>query len=348
MRILIIKTSSLGDIIHALPVLDYLHRAEPGIIIDWVVEEGFADLLEGNPLLNQVYTVRTKAWRKKPFSQQTREEVSLLKKQLRPVQYDLLFDLQGNLKSGLLALISGVKRRIGFPRQLMQEKINAFFINEQAPYSPENNHGILRQLSIVSVPFRLPYRDLELTADVAVSVEDKKNIDDLLQSLPPGRRFLFHCGTTWQTKFWSVESWGQLGQRVCEEYSDANILLSWGNQQERKMAEEIANLIGGHAHLLEYYPLKTLTALLKQVDLVSGGDTGLVHLAAVMGTPTVSFYRSSDGSESGPRGNQHVIVQSGLPCTRCFKTSCPKDSECRASITVDAMLAGIKKLIPLQ
>ena len=337
MRVLIIKTSSLGDIIHALPVLDYLHRAHPGIEIDWVVEEAFKDLLEDNPLLRKLHIIRTRTWRKKPFSTQTRSEIGTLRRELSGAGYDYVFDIQGNLKSGLIGLASGTRRRIGFPRPLLQESVNALFTTQKALCPAENNHALLRLLSIVSFPFDLPYRDMELTSDIAVSQDDSAAIAALLAQFKPGRKFLFHCGTTWQTKFWTNEGWGALGAKVCSVFPDVTILLSWGNEAEKAMATEIADHIGDAAFVIDRYPLKRLTALLRQVDLVVGGDTGLVHLAASVGTPTVSYYRSSDGSESGPRGSRHVIVQSPMPCTRCFRTSCPMDAECRRSITADML-----------
>src|SRR5512144_2689520 len=98
-RVLIVKMSALGDIIHALPVLDYLHQVSPGIEVDWVVEEPFRDVLEGNPLISRIHTVRTKVWRKSPLALTTLREVRALKKGLREREFDLLFDIQGNLKS---------------------------------------------------------------------------------------------------------------------------------------------------------------------------------------------------------------------------------------------------------
>lgn len=346
MKVLIIKTSSLGDIIHALPLLDYLHRASPGIKIGWVVEEAFKDILEGNPLLWKLHLVNTKRWRKRPFSARTRLEAATLRRELRQEGYDVVFDIQGNLKSGIIGLASGVARRIGLPRQRLQESINALFTTTKAPYRLEDTHASLRCLSsVASLPFDLDYRDLELVSDIPTSAADNGAASALLSGLKPGKKILFHSGTTWQTKFWSREGWSELGKRVCSAFPGSTILLSWGNDAEQSMAREIASRIGEDAVVIERLPLKAFAALLKQVDLVVGGDTGPVHLAAAMGTKTVSFYRSSTGSESGPRGKRHVIVQSPLPCTRCYRTSCPKDEECRASITVDAMMAGIERLL---
>jgi heptosyltransferase-1 len=103
MRVLIIKTSALGDVVHALPVIDYLHQVYPDIEIDWVVEEAFLPVLEHNPGLRQIIPVRTKKWRKAPLSPETRQELKALRIALREGSYDLVFDIQGNLKSGLIA-----------------------------------------------------------------------------------------------------------------------------------------------------------------------------------------------------------------------------------------------------
>ncbi|NJD36782.1 MAG: lipopolysaccharide heptosyltransferase I [Geobacter sp.] len=345
MRILIIKTSSLGDVIHALPVIAYLHRAFPAVELGWVVEAPFSDLLSGNPLLTRLHLINTRAWRKSPLSDRTRQEVSTLWRELRGGGYDLLLDLQGNLKSGIIGLLTGINRRIGFPRQLLQEPLNRFCTTEKALYSLEDNHASLRCLSIAAVAAGLPYRDEEPVSDIAVGEADRQQAEAVLRGVGSGKRLLFHCGTTWQTKFWTVDGWSRLGTQVCRTFPGSTILLTYGSDIEQEMACQVASCIEGNTRLVERLPLKTLAALMKQVDLVAGGDTGPVHLAAAVGTPTVSLYRSSDGSESGPRGSQHVIVQSPLSCTRCFRTSCSQDDECRASITVEAMFAGIERLL---
>lgn len=341
MRVLIIKTSSLGDIIHALPALDFLHKASPGIEIGWVVEESFKDLLEGNPLLSKLYTVKTRHWRKQPFSAKTRLEIAGLRHELRQNRFDIVFDIQGNLKSGLIGLASGVKQRIGFPVERLQEKVNAWFTTLKAPYSAQDNHAILRCIGVVNMPFGLPYREMEFVSDISTSDDDDRFTGELLAGISSGRMFLFHCGTTWQTKFWYHDGWVALGKQLTARYPGAAILLSWGSDSEKIMAEKIAAGIGNSAVVLDRYPLKRLASLLKHADVVVGADTGPVHLAAAVGTPTVSFYRSSDGSESGPRGSRHVIVQSPLPCTRCFQTSCPKDAECRESIKVSDLFEAV-------
>ena len=348
MRVLIIKASALGDIINALPVLDYLKQACPGIEIDWVVEEPFRALLEGNPLLAELHTVRTKLWRKRPFAAETWREVAQLKETLRSRNYDLVFDIQGNLKSGIISWCTGAEDRIGFEKQDLQEAVNAMFTTRRIPLRPQDYHVTEKYLRLVSVPFAKDFRQMQLSSTICTSREDDANAEALLATVSDGLVFLFQYGTTWQTKFWSEKSWIELGHGVLSMFHDATILFPWGNESERSAVTAIATAIGVGSRVLDRYSLKGLTALLKKVDMVIGGDTGPVHLAAALGTPTVSFYRASDGRASGPRGSRHVVIQSPMHCTRCFRTRCDKDAMCRDTIKVQAVLAGVVTLLTEQ
>jgi heptosyltransferase-1 len=345
MRVLIVKMSALGDIIHALPVLDYLHQAAPGIKIDWVVEEPFREVLDGNPLISRIHIVRTKVWRKNPVALQTLREIGALKKSLREKEYDLLFDIQGNLKSGLVCMLSGVSDRIGFAREGLQESVNLLFTTRQTPLRRQDYHITDQYLRVVSVPFGKDFREMRVSTDIHTSSEEDAAASTLLATLANGLVFFFHCGTTWPTKLWHREGWIALGRALRDTYPESSILLSWGSEDERGEAIAIAAAIGEGARVIERYSLKGLAALLKKVDLVVGGDTGPVHLAAAVGTPTLSFYRASDGKRSGPRGGMHAIVQAPLPCTACFRTQCDRDDECRRSITVEALMAAVTRLL---
>lgn len=344
MRVLIIKASALGDIISALPVLDYLKQVSPGIEIDWVVEEPFREMLEGNPLISRLHTVRTKAWRKRPLLPAHWGEVSRLKEALRERDYDFVFDIQGNLKSGLICWLSGASDRFGFDTAELQESINTLFTTRKVPMRRQDYHVTQKCLRLVSVPFGKDFSQMTLKSTVFTSAEDDANAEALLATLSDGLVFLFQYGTTWQTKFWSEENWVTLGRAVLEQFPDSSILFPWGNEGERAAVVRISTAIGAGSRVLDRYSLKGLTALLKKVDLVVGGDTGPVHLAAAVGTPTVSFYRASDGKRSGPLGEQHVVLQSPMHCSKCFRTKCDKDAHCRDSIKVEAMLAAIVRL----
>lgn len=342
MRVLIIKTSALGDIIHALPVLDYLHKASPGIQIDWVVEESFQELLSGNPLIERIITVTFKQWKTFFLSRRTLSEIRTAKQHLQYHDYDIVFDLQGNIKSGCLCWLANSHRKIGFSREHLQERLNALFTTQQVPFRTEDQHAGDRYLRIVSTPFALAVSPLELTTDIHTSPEDDAAAHALMTSYSAaGPVFLFHSGTTWQTKLWHEQGWIDLATRVLAVFPTATVLLSWGNKDERDVVQRIWAGTGGRSIILERLPLKRFIALLKKVDLVVGGDTGPLHLAAAVGTPTISLYRCTDGSRNGPRGGRHAIVQSPLECTKCLRKSCDRDNECLLSITVDAMYDAV-------
>jgi heptosyltransferase-1 len=346
MRVLIIKTSAMGDIIHALPILDYLHKACPGIEVDWVVEEPFKDILTGNPLLHGLHIIRTRKWRKCILSTETLHEVRDIWNGLRNSHYDMVFDIQGNLKSGIIAWLTGAKKRFGFTKEFLQESVNALFTNQKITQRIQDDNANTRYLRVVSAAFGKDHIGIDLAVDIYTGPNEDAVAEKLIQECNSDQVFLFHGGTTWQTKFWSEEGWMELGKAVHAKFPNSMILLSWGNDSEKSSADRVATGIGYRVRVIERYSLKGISAIIKKVDLVIGGDTGLIHLAAAIGTPTVSYYRASDGSVSGPRGSRHIIIQSTISCTRCFRTSCDKDSECRDSIAVDAILTGIKELQP--
>lgn len=345
MRVLIVKTSALGDIVHALPVLDYLHQASAGIEIDWVVEERFADLLSGNPLVSNIFTVDTRKWRSRLFSPATWREISSLKDQLAARRYNIAFDLQGNIKSGLITRFSGCSRRYGFDADAVRENANLRFTTNHVPLRKQDHHVTDRSLRIASVPFGRDYSAYQLSTEIATSGEDDQSAELFLATLNDGLVFLIHPGTTWKTKLWHEQGWIELGRKLIETFPEATILLSWGGEKERLVAENIASGVGRQTRLLPQLSIKGFTALIKKVDLMFGGDTGPIHIAAAVGTPTVSFYRATDGRRNGPRGDIHRIIQSTMPCTKCLHRECDKDVACRESIKAAEMLSAALELL---
>lgn len=347
MRILIVKISAMGDVLHALPVLDYLHQAAPGSEIDWVVEDAFAGLLRHNPLISKLHTVSFKRWKRTPFSSRTINEVMAVRAGLAERAYDMVIDLQGNIKSGIVAWLTGAPTRIGFSRDFTQESLNVLFSTRRIRPESGDQHITDQYLRLAAAPFGRPFDTFNLQSDIVSLPETVREVADILGQCGNGAPvLLFVIGTTWQTKFWHDAGWAELGRMLRKEYPKITMLFSWGNDTERREAEAICGQIGGNASVLPKLSLDQVAAMVKKVDAVVGGDTGIVHMAAAVGTATVSYYRSSDGERSGPRGSCHRIVQAPMPCTRCFRTRCDKDLECRESITPGIMLAAITDILP--
>lgn len=345
MRVLIVKTSSLGAIICTLPVLDYLQQVSDGIEVDWLVEESFREILEGNPLIAGLHGVRTKAWRNQPFNPATWKEMAYVRSTLRERAYDIVFDLQGDINSGIVTWLTGCHRRYGFDQSSVQELFNTRFTNNHIPLRRQDSHITDRALRMASVPFGKDYAGCFLHVDIFTSLEDDAAAELYLATLSDGLVMILCPGAVWKSRLWHEPGWIELGRELLDHFSDATLLIFTESQAERDVAERIAAEIGRQTRLLPQLSLKGFTALVKKIDLLIGGDSWPVHLAAAAGTPTVSFYRSTDSRRNSPRGFMHRAVQSPLSCARCLNPECKRDQECRESVTVASMFTACRELL---
>ncbi len=342
MRLLIVKMSALGDIVHALPVLAYLKSAAPEVEIDWLVEEGFASLLHKHPLIRKVHPVRMKFWRQQGLVKSF-AEIRRFRQGLRQEKYDIVLDLQGNSKSGLFTLFSGAPLRYGFGRDGVREWPNLLSTNRHALLGTGGHHISERTLTVARAALSGGAANV-LAGPLSPDAEALASVDRLLQAqdLSVGRRVVLHYGTTWKTKLWSLDHWRQLVLRLVNEL-DLRPILTWGNDDERQAAETINEAGSGKAVIWPRGSLPELVALLARADLVIGGDTGPVHIAAAVGTPTVSLYRVTDSRRNGPRGERHILLQAPLECSPCLRKSCERDAECGRSISVEEVFRAVER-----
>jgi heptosyltransferase-1 len=342
-KVLIVKTSALGDVVHALPVLAWIRSADAGAEIDWLVEESFAPLLEGHPLIRRVHRLGMKAWRRVGW-RMTVAGVASVARLLRAERYDLVLDLQGNCKSGLFTLLAGAPRRIGFARDGVREWPNLLATTRRVPLEPTQHHVTERSLALARAAFPLG-SDSPLSGPLPVDAKAAEAVWRHLEELGLGHEQLvvLHYGTTWTTKLWPLASWCGLGEALCRR--GLRPLLTWGNEAEFEAATAVAAACGGRAVIWPRGTLPELVALLARADLVVGADTGPVHIAAAVGTATVSLYRVTDSTRNGPRGERHILLQSPLDCSPCLRKSCSRDRECGGSITVDRVLTAVEELL---
>lgn len=345
MRILIIKTSSLGDVVHALPVIDYLDRVSPECEIDWVVEEPFLPILEHHPRLSRIHVIRSKKWRRNKLAAATCREIGQVRTDLRERRYDLVFDLQGNLKSGLACWFTAAKVRIGFTTNVLQEKVNALFTTRRIPFRDRDRNVTDRYLRVVSACFDRDYIDMTLAGNIYSAPQDEAAAERYLADVPGRPVLLLQVGTTWSSKLWYPEGWIDLARRIVTRYPDGVILINWGSPDEKALAERIVQEVGAAVHLLPWFSIRELIPVIRRVSLVVGGDTGPVYLAAAVGTPTLSYYRATSAATYAPQGPQHRSIQAAMDCAPCYRTSCDRDSECRTSISVDMLFAALVTII---
>ena len=344
MKVLIVKVSALGDIVHALPVLAYLDGLNQDLSVDWLLEKSFAPLLENHPMLRNVITLDTKRWRKAGFFPSIREVLKVVG-QLRKEKYDVVLDLQGNSKSGLFTWLSGAPKRYGFDRQQAREILNLASTNHKVDIPADCHHISKRYLRIVQSAFPSSQK-VPLCGPLSVDPAAEKNVLEQLKEygLKPNEYFVAHYGTTWETKLWPLQQWKELIKVLTEQ--GQNIILTWGNDKEREAVEAIiAKASQGRALIWPKKPLAELIALLRLARLVIGADTGPVHIAAAVGTSTVSLFRVTDSERNGPPGENHIRLQAQMDCSPCLRKQCDLNEQCGESITVDAVVDAVGRLM---
>lgn len=276
MRVLLVKTSSLGDVIHTLPALTDAQRAIPGIQFDWVVEEGFAEIPAWHPAVAQVIPVAIRRWRKHPLQTLRTGEWRRFKARLRETHYDLVIDAQGLLKSAWLTRY--VKAPVaGLDRDSIREPLASRFYDRRYAV-PRERHALerVRQLFAQALGYSIP----EMIADYGL---------DRSQLATPGEQpyLLFLHGTTWPSKHWPEAYWRQLAERM-SEFGWA-IRLPWGNAEEKARAERIAQGLPS-ASVLPRLNLGGVAKVVAGARACVAVDTGLGHLAAALDVPSISLY----------------------------------------------------------
>ncbi len=346
-RILVVKLSALGDVAHALPVIDYLRTAAPGARVDWVVDRRFAPLIEGNRALRRVVSLDIRRWKASWTTADARREAAAAVGLLREGAYDAAFDIQGNTKSGAIARLSGAPVRYGFARDGVREAPNLLFTNRKVPLRPEDRHVTEKILRIVSAPFGGTFDLATLRTSVATAPEDDERAAKIVAELLPGASpaVAIHAGTTWTTKKMDAAFWAAVARRLRERYPGLGVILTWGTGEERREAAEIQRAAGGAAAIVPALSLKELAALFRRCGYVMAPDTGPLHVAAAAGAKTVSVFRVTDGNRNAPRGPGHRFLQAAMPCAACLRKRCARDEECRQSISAEAAAEAMAALV---
>jgi heptosyltransferase-1 len=346
-RVLIVKLSALGDVAHALPVLDYLGRIAPGTEIDWAVDRRFAGLLQGIPGIRRVVPLDLKRWKREWSTAAARREASAAVRRLREGKYDAAFDLQGNAKSGVVTRLSGAALRYGFDRNGAREAPNLLFTNRKVALLPEDRHISQKILRIVSAPFGGEFDLSRLRSGIAVTGGQARDAARVVGEIFPETAPLVavHAGTTWRTKRMDPVFWAEALRVLRERFPRMGALLSWGSDEERREAEEIRGSAGGGVELLPRLTLGELAAVYRQCGYLMAPDTGPLHVAAAAGTKTVSVFRVTDGNRNAPFGPGHRFLQAPMPCTACLRKRCARDAECRRSIPAQDVAAAMAGLI---
>ena len=312
MKIAIVKLSSLGDVIHALPVAHALRRHFPTAHVSWIVEARESEVLKGHPDLDSVIPVDTRRWRRLLWSFQGAREVrgklSRLARRVRDIRFDVAIDLQGLMKSGFLAAYTGAPVRIGFAWRRCREPLSALLTNRRVAPPASAIHVVDQYLSLLEplgvqdrrAVFRLPAcPDAERTIEEFLTEQGVKSSDRLVALNPGAGR---------PRKRWPFSHYRSLAERLTVE-AGVRVLLLWG-PDELAMAQAISRGATARPIMAPPTGLLQLAALLRRCDLVIAGDTGPLHLAAALETPVLGLYGPTRSERNGPYGPRCRAVQS--------------------------------------
>ncbi len=302
MRVVLVRLSALGDIVHTWPLAVALRGADPEMHISWVVEAPLTPLVEGHPAIDAVFTARTRAWRHNPLSSSTRAEIALLRGRFHELQPDLAIDSQGLVKSALICRWTGAPRRVGLARPWRRERLAGFAYTETLRGAAGGSHVAATNLELVravgSAPPALAPPDGSWLLDRARALE--------ITDASPNHPFAVVLpGAGGAHKV--------LGETplaaVCRELagSGLEVVVAWG-PGETDRARRVVEGAGRGVRMAPPTNILELSLLLGGAALVIGGDTGPVHLAASFSVPTVAVFLASDSRRNGPLGAKTAVV----------------------------------------
>jgi len=330
MRILLVKTSSLGDVIHTLPAVTDAARAFPGICFDWVVEEAFAEIPAWHPAVERVIPVAMRRWRKRPFARATRAEWKAFRTSLDAVSYDFVLDAQGLIKSAWLAVKAHAPVH-GLDFCSARESL-ASLAYARRHAVPKGRHAVrrVRELFAAALGYPLPedaqgeddganHADaIAYGLDLARISTDGTDVTNAATTDAPPRLIFLH-GTTWPTKHWPENHWRELARLATG--AGWNVRLPWGSEAEYERAQRIVKNLAG-AHVLPRLPLAGLATELLAATVCVAVDSGLGHLAAALDVPTLSLFGPTNPGFTGAWGHRQRRLATDFPCAPCLRKTC--------------------------
>lgn len=314
-RILIIRLSAMGDVIHTLPLARLLKKRLKNVSIDWLVNTAYMPLLKGNTDIDQIIEFPKKSVKKTPL-----KVLSKLRKILHKRKYTHVFDPQGLAKSGLLSCLSGADIRVGFDRNTSRE-FSWLMYNRRldskmfGPSVVSMNMGLAASIGIhsgrdflnrSSAKLLGPWLFPEKTGDI---------------NIPKKRFILISPCAGWPTKEWPAESYSNLINMLSEKYS-VPIRVIWAGEKEREVAEKIAG--ASAAEMLLKTDISEMISTINSSSLFIAGDTGPMHVANFLGIPCASVFTASDSLRNGPWFQPALVLTPDIKCCGCKKRSCPE------------------------
>ncbi len=321
MKILIVKLSSIGDIIHTLPVLSAIRRAMPEAEISWVAEKKSAGILQNNPLLENLIEIDTKSLRSKSIGNKLLTAGEQLRK-LRGFRFDVTLDFQGLLKSAAIAKLFKSKQRFGFSKDQLREPASRFLLSETFDVSPKI-HIITKNLELArqALGIEVPTANFEFP----IFTEESDLIESNEIVSRSGKDFaILNPAGGWLTKLWSAEKFGKLADKLWENHGLTSIIAT--GPQEKNLAEIVLKSSKSGRIVPSSPSLKGFYELAKKAQVYVGGDTGPTFLAVAAGAPIVGIFGPTEWWRNGSPNPEDICVErTDINCRiDCHRRTCEK------------------------
>jgi heptosyltransferase-1 len=322
--ILIIKMSSLGDIIQAFHVLDYLQATFPDAVIDWVTEEAFVPLVSAHPYVRKALSINLKEIKKGWRHWLPWKKIFRFFFQLRKVPYDVLFDLQGNCKSGVVTFFSRACNKVGFGYHSVREKPNVLFTRSRFNVSKEMN--IREQYLELVQKFFQKQSDLSSSqgVELAISFQEKAQIQQIFlhPSLQTEIKIMVCPGSQWMNKQIPLPTLSQF-LRLIKDKLPVSFLFVWGSEEEKIYCEQLFTHFPETSFILEKLPVTVWQNVMNQVDVVVAVDSSALHLCGITKSFSFSVFGPTSPSVFKPIGSRHGFFQGACPYGKQFDKTCP-------------------------
>ncbi|NGX49359.1 MAG: Lipopolysaccharide heptosyltransferase 1 [Candidatus Anoxychlamydiales bacterium] len=333
MKVLIVKTSSVGDIIQAFNVLDYFHERFKDIEIDWVVEKANLSLINSHPLINNAILFDMKTWKKKLLKKRTRKSFFSFVRFLRKKRYDVVFDLQGNCKSGLVTLLSNAKKKVGFSKKSVKEWPNLLATKVHIDVD-KNINMRLQNLDLIKKYFN-DDKPFEIKgARLKISKVQEGILKKILLSknLNTKTKIMVCPGAKWPNKQLSFETLFSF-LKLVQKKLDASFLFIWGNDLEKFVANKLKGEFEDSI-VVDKLSFPVWQNLMNDVDLVVAMDSSSLHLCGTIETYSFSVFGPTNNQVFKPIGDRHFAYQGKCPYDEKFDKQCPILRSCRTGACI--------------
>jgi 3-deoxy-D-manno-octulosonic-acid transferase/heptosyltransferase-1 len=330
-------------VVHSLPLLEVLKRHFPEARIDWLVEESAAQIIEGHPALDRVIISRRKPWQRRLRRSLAYTavllEIGRFLKEIRSREYDLVIDLQGLLKSGILTGLTRGRRKIGMDGA---REGGWLFFNERPIAVDYDQHAIDRYLKLGV------YLDCEISGwqgRIPVFEPDKRRVDELLQRYDLHAKPLVAVNPVarWKTKLWRPERFAVVADKIKKELNH-EVVFTGSAPDSRIIQKTMALMQSSALSLAGQTSLKSLAYFYSRCRTLLTTDTGPMHMAVAMGIPVVALFGPTAPWRTGPYGAGHAVIRADLDCGPCFKKKC-ENVQCMDRIMAQEVFESVKKVL---